>query len=318
MIYHEAFYYTACYCLPSMYSYYRVLSTNPALAKRKNKDHDLPLHVALTTQDDISAFMIIELLQAYPESASIRNGSGLLPLFLACKKPKVHSSIIKSILNCNTKATTQKPYGSTPLHLLTYTGSGHVDAIKYILAVDSSLAAQTNNFGNLPLHYQVMNNSASASAESIHSLVNAYPAGVRQKNKSGESPLHRLISKWRASLASNESSVVVQGLRYMLRSLVSSSMNEDEKNIYRQLNWQSRKEILLAMKYGNLTDDECTYAVKTGQSDTTYDSDLAEDYKPPSDSCSLREENQVATIKFAYLLKRMHCDEIRSLIFSYI
>jgi hypothetical protein len=227
------------------------------LVSRKNKDGDLPLHATLSQRDEPSALLVIDVLNAFPKSASIRNGAGYIPLFLACNKPKIHPSVIKAIIHCYPSATKVKQFGSTSLHALTYTGSGHPDAIKYLLTVDSTLASQENNFGNLPLHYLVVNRLSSVTSDSIRQLVHAYPNSVIHMNLLGETPLKRLmirftkISNTNNSSYNNEQEIVEQGLRCMLRSVDYKSLSSEEQKILKDLNWKARRDVVLGLALGH-------------------------------------------------------------------
>ena len=318
------------------------MSTNPALAKRRNRDGDLPLHVTLTNQEEASALIVVDLLQAYPDAASVRNNGNYMPLFLACKKSKIHPSIIKAILNCYPKATCVKQYGSTSLHALTYTGSGHADAIKYLLAVDVSLASQVNNFNNLPLHYLVVNQSSQISTESIRCLVNAYPDGVLFKNKLGETPLSRLIARYNNDIITGEDMEVVrQGLRYMLRSVDYNLLQVNEQNILKQLNWQARRDVVMGLALGNVDNNNnyynsesnhlsCLSSMNSTNSSGSVMHLATEINKEEQGIVENNTQSHCVTIQqshtdvdndnslYAKLLFRLHCNEVKNKIFSFL
>lgn len=301
-----------------------VLSSNPSLAKTKNKSGNLPLHVTLSHQEEPSALIVNDLLQAYPESASVRDGDGFMPLFLACKKMKVHPSIIKSILNSSPKSLTVKHFGSNSLHALTYTGSGHADAIKYLVGNDknSSLASQVNNFNNLPLHYLVVSQSIYVTVESIRNLVNAYPRGVTQKNKLGETPLSRMIIRYNTIVSvQNENSfhVIEQGLRYMLRSVDYDMLHITEKTILKQLNWKARRDIVMCLAISNVSNLQI---LKKDNLYDTYDDHNKDDSKEVEEDSSsavkIGSHNAVLDNSFAIILSSLGCEGLKHKIFSYL
>jgi hypothetical protein len=50
-----------------------------------------------------------------------RNGD--LPLFLACRKPKLNVGILRKLIQVYPEAASMKSYGSTALHHLVHTGN---------------------------------------------------------------------------------------------------------------------------------------------------------------------------------------------------
>lgn len=176
--------------------------------RRRNKDGDLPLHVALCVTDlkdpsiGPSPAVIRELLQVYPESAAQRNGKGILPLFLACRHPHCHPSAIRALLQSYPAAIQLRQFGCSPLHMLAHQGSGSAEAVSLLLNANPSLASLPNNFGNLPLHYLAAAGCVSGvHADSVRILLSFYPAGAVHKNKLNESPVCRAISRWLAERA---------------------------------------------------------------------------------------------------------------------
>ena len=64
-----------------------IISRFPALARERDNDGRLPLHVALEKFDRTRRWSVVTcLLHAYPEGLCIRNNDGKSPLDVACEK----------------------------------------------------------------------------------------------------------------------------------------------------------------------------------------------------------------------------------------
>jgi hypothetical protein len=222
------------------------ISSSPMCLRRRNRDGDLPLHVALLSEDP-SPILIAELLNGYPDSAAVKSGRGYLPLFLACKHPRAHPSVLKSILMAYPRAAAARQFGSSALHMLAHLGSRHPESIALLLSADPTLAAYPNHFGNLPLHYLCAAHRPRdplSSSESVRLLLAANPLGAAHLNKAGESPITRALDRWISTGHSDQGSA--DDLRLLLRSASPGGLTVHLDGPLRELNWQARKHIVMA------------------------------------------------------------------------
>ena len=289
-----------------MFYCFSIISSSPATVKRKNKDGNLPLHIALDTEDP-SPYVITHLLQAYPDATKVRNSSGFLPLFQACRKPKVHPSIVKSLLAYYPQAAAMKTYGSTPLHMLTHTGGGSPESIKHLLSTNPELAMTKNNFGNIPLHYLCV--ASTHSSESVQLLLSAYPDGASCKNKIGESPLSRAMARWQNNPSDT---VTATGLRLLLYVAKASKLHGMELRALRDLNWSFRRELVMCYALGSV-------ATQTADTSSYVDGSSGIVCEPSQVHVHGGGNKQYDDLAlFSYCVSRISCPIIWELIIAYI
>ena len=77
--------------------------------------------------------MVRELLQLFPGAAKAKDKLGNLPLFLACRRKRVQTSVIKAILKAYPEAAKVKIMGALALHHLLHTGSHLQKAHNFLL-----------------------------------------------------------------------------------------------------------------------------------------------------------------------------------------
>jgi len=211
------------------------LSTYPWSVKQKDTNGDLPLHVALK-RDDPAALLICELLNKYPDGAKIKDCDGNLPLFLACRKQKVTTGIIKALLQAYPGAAMTKSFGSLALHHLCQNGNATPDAIRLLITANHSAVYTPNGFGNIPLHFICA--SSKPQVEATRILMNNYPTGITHLNKMNETPIARALKK-------NNSDEMKERVRLLLRLADRNSLNEEQIELLRELNWGARKAVIL-------------------------------------------------------------------------
>ena len=216
-------------------SFHRYASTYPWALKQRDLNGDLPLHVAIK-RDDPSHMIICELLRTCPETAQMKDINGDLPLFLACRRSKMQVGILKSLLQVYPAAAKLKSYGNTALHHLLHTGCATPENVHVLMSYYPEAIVTTNNFGNLPLHYLCA--SERPHLATVRAVLSAYPSGITFINKSGETPIERALGK-------KNDEEMRERVRIMLRASCTTALNDGQKQLLRQLNWEARRVIIL-------------------------------------------------------------------------
>ena len=99
--------------------------------------------------------------------------------------------VTEALLEAYPEAASQtNNYGNLALHFTAWK-KGPLDVEKLLLKVYPEGAAQKNNHGNLPLHYAAHYN---APLEVVEALYNAYPEGALEKNNDNNTPLDLAIA----------------------------------------------------------------------------------------------------------------------------
>ncbi|KAL7544716.1 hypothetical protein ACHAWF_008076 [Thalassiosira exigua] len=92
----------------------------------------LPLHSACARRPPSS--FVSDLLQAYPEAASLKDESGMYPLHYACGN-RASKNVIKQLLECFPEATGEAdPSGMLPLHYIAQFGPSEEGIVELLLA----------------------------------------------------------------------------------------------------------------------------------------------------------------------------------------
>lgn len=211
------------------------ISMYPWSLKQKNANGDLPLHVCLK-RDDHSSLLICELLHKFPKSASIKDSTNSLPLHLACRKHK-NTTCIKALLQHYPTAAHTKSFGSLPLHHLCQNPSASVESIKLLLQANPNAATIANSFGNLPLHFICA--SDKPQIEAIRILISRNPRALTHLNTMGETPISRALKK------SSGNDEMKERIRLLLRLSDKAHLNDQQKQLLRDLNWAARKAVIL-------------------------------------------------------------------------
>lgn len=273
-------------------------------ARCRDKAGNLPLHVLLC-QEDPNPQLVLVVLQANSSAARVRSSIGSYPLFQACRLPKAHPSIIKMLLQSYPESIHCKVYGSTPLHALTHAGCTNAESLRVLLALNSDLAAQVNNTGNLPLHYVAANVESVGSSDCVRLLLSAYPAGATVRNKSGQTPVQRVQSRWDHTSILSE---LTLSLRLLLRYVPPVKLVTQEQTDLYQLNWLCRRDIVMARCMANqkclqnsVLVDVCAVKDNVGIEDQESDNIISRDMQV-----------------FSNIVMRLDCEEIWRHIVSYI
>jgi ankyrin repeat protein len=180
--------------------------------------------------------VVCELLKKSPETAQIKDKNGDLPLFLACRRPKVNVNVLRALIQIYPTAAHVKSYGNTALHHLLQTGNASPENVKLLLLSNPDAVRMQNSFGNLPLHYLCA--SDKPHILTVRTILDAYPKGITSLNKAGETPIQRALAK-------NNDEAMRERVRIMLRASCSSALSSGQQSLLRQLNWEARRIIIV-------------------------------------------------------------------------
>lgn len=180
--------------------------------------------------------VVCELLKKSPETAQIKDKNGDLPLFLACRRPKVNVNVLRALIQIYPSAAHVKSYGNTALHQLLQTGNASPENVKLILSCNPDAIRMQNSFGNLPLHYLCA--SDKPHILTVRTILDAYPKGITSVNKAGETPIQRALVK-------NNDEAMRERVRIMLRASCSDALSSEQRNLLRQLNWEARRIVIV-------------------------------------------------------------------------
>jgi ankyrin repeat protein len=148
--------------------------------------HDLysgfyPLHMALRYR--AGGDIVRAILKAKPEAATLRDGSGSLPLHVALE----HSSttIVEIVLKAFPEGSQLTDgVGSLVLHR----ACCYDKATRLLLRSYPEGVRAKDAFDRLPLHNAIMCN---ASSTTVQDLVTVFPDGLLQQDLDGDTPLHK-------------------------------------------------------------------------------------------------------------------------------
>ena len=213
----------------------RYTSTYPWTLKQRDSAGDLPLHVAIK-REDTSYMVICELLSRSPLTAQIKDKNGDLPLFLACRRPKLNVNVLRALIQTYPSATQVKAYGNTALHHLLHTGNATPENVKLLMSYNVDAVKTPNIFGNLPLHYLCA--SEKPHILTVRAVLEAFPEGITEVNKAGETPIQRALVK-------NNDEAMRERVRIMLRASCPTALSCEQHSLLRQLNWEARRIVIL-------------------------------------------------------------------------
>lgn len=250
-------------------------STNPLELRLKDKNGNLPLHIAVD-KDDPSSVVVRELLNLFPGAAKVKDRMGNLPLFLACRRKRVQTSVIKAILKANPEAAKVKIMGAMALHHLLHTGSPSPESAQLLLDANPEAVRVPNAYGNLPLHYLCALETPHIST--VRVIMSAYPGAVQVKNNRGETPITRALvgcaikplepqDEYKADgvgpgidqelCVDGDPALRRERVRLLLRVSDPQELSSDQKSLLRELNYEAHRTALLCFvslckKYGSL------------------------------------------------------------------
>lgn len=220
-----------------------LLDLYPRAVTQKDSKGNLPLHIAVQ-RPDCNVMVIRHILEKNPKTANVINGEGSLPLFIACRNPTIDPEVLEELLLAYPEAAQKVVYGCLALHQLAYCGNPILASISYLLESNPNAAKTANSHGNLPLHLLCGRPDPYVTLENVRALVEAYPKGLSQPNKAGQTPIDKLLRK-----VGNESFHPALA-RFVLRAAPSATLGTEERTILKNLNWNARRDaVLVSVKY---------------------------------------------------------------------
>lgn len=223
-----------------LFSY--LLELHPRAVIQKDSKGNLPLHIALE-RPDCNVMVVSHILEKNSKTASVINGEGSLPLFIACRNSSIDPEVIQDLVLAYPEAAEKVVCGCLALHQLMYCGNTSASAISYLLTSNPAAALTANSHGNLPLHLLCGRPTPHVTMENVRLLVDAYPKGLSQPNKAGQTPIDKLLRK-----VGND--VMHPALaRFVLRAAPWATLGAEERSALRALNWSARRDaVLVSMK----------------------------------------------------------------------
>lgn len=152
-----------------------------------DKSKQLPIHLCKGVEHDV----IRLLVQAHPESLSMKDVHGNLPLHSSIIKKLSTESIILVISSCPDSVREKNKQGCLPLHLALRSEVAIEVVSALVHSYPQSLQILDND-RHLPIIGAIM---SSQPFEVIRLLVDEHPEGVRLIGPQGKLPLHYAISK---------------------------------------------------------------------------------------------------------------------------
>eukprot|EP01038_Epipyxis_sp_PR26KG_P012306 gene12306-16507_t len=167
-----------------------LISFSPEGLKIKNKNNALPLHISLT-QYKIIPEVVMMLLQNYPQSASIPNDQGLIPLFLCVMRDDISADICRYLCKLHSAGpAAMNRTRSHPLHFAAKKRYPNHEVLKILLRRFPEAARHANDFGLLPLHCLCSISDDVISAKMIY---DAYPSAIKIIDRLGKTCLHLAV-----------------------------------------------------------------------------------------------------------------------------
>jgi len=162
-----------------------LLQRNYQALRETNHDGYLPLHRAAGDKSPLFCQLLID---AYPESLTIRNLVGCIPLIIACGSGKRVDTVkyLYELYHNHTDAT------FLPLHAAAQrTGTQTDEIIKYLLTQDPEGASQTDGERMFPLHVACL---CGANLSTVKLLFDEFPEAVFKMNGLGQFPLESVAT----------------------------------------------------------------------------------------------------------------------------
>lgn len=186
-----------------------ILAAHPAASRTRAAAvayHRLPLHMAASNPDACPS-LLRNLVEAHPRAASVVDGTGRLPLHMACDSGRTSwDRGIESIYEAYRAAVSareESPRGWTVLHTVAASPSAGRDLIEHVLNLNPGAASVADGEGRHPLHLACM---AGRHWEEggVRLLFEADPNATLTGDRFGFLPFHMVAMK-KACLVDNSS-----------------------------------------------------------------------------------------------------------------
>lgn len=148
-----------------------LLKFYPDRAERRNGSGDVPLHIACLNIENVEPGLFLQLLRAYPEGPSVQNNMGNLPLHKAVAVPSVEA-------------------GGNDLFCVRQRNL--LRRITLVLEAFPESISMKNREGQIPLHV-ALTKPKSISLSVVSLLIEYYPEGAMEVDAYGHLPLHKSV-----------------------------------------------------------------------------------------------------------------------------
>jgi hypothetical protein len=249
-----------------------LLKYYPQGAKIKDKNGNLPLFLACRRKK-VNSGVIKALLQVYPDAASIKIMGALALHHLVhtgCPSPKA----VLSLIEANpTAPSTPNSFGNVPLHFLCALREPHIPVVRILMSAFPEAVQLKNKYGETPIQRAL----AGCAVDTNPNAMNFTSRVKALSMRSSDSPIHGNSSVWgsTSSSASDSSSngnnsgsgsdsesslsnaldqelddtddpaLRRERVRLLLRVSDRDALNEDQKQLLKQLNYEAHRMALL-------------------------------------------------------------------------
>ena len=211
-----------------------ILAAHPAASRTRAGAvayHRLALHMAASNPDACPS-LIRNIVDANPRAASIMDGTGRLPLFMACDSGRSNwDGGIESIYNAYNAAISmveESPRRWTVLHTAAASHSAGRDLIETVLNLNRDAASVADGEGRYPLHLAC---AAGRHWEEggLRLLFEADPSAALIEDKHGFLPLHIVAMK--KPVGRNESRLSEEEMEEEVEASSESVEENDEEDL---------------------------------------------------------------------------------------
>lgn len=186
--------------------YHSVTKYGAEMAQVPDQKGRLPLHISLQYCAKVES--ILQVLQAFPDAVTVVDNNGMLPVHIALGKDNAVQAVLP-ILKASAPVHPDGNYGRSLLHWAcrhNYDLS-FIEQLTKMDALGDKAASTPEKSGELPLHC-LMSRAASSKPDStlFEYLLALNPAAVSTTDGKGRYPLHRAVER-------NEPQIVVKLLK---------------------------------------------------------------------------------------------------------
>lgn len=214
----------------------------PEMTTRKHKSSGKLLlhHAVFKARHGIAEELIKTILTVSPNSATIPDNTGALPLHWATRNSEISVDLIELLIDAFPESVSYADQkGFLPLHWAVNQDNANVEVVRKLLKINPAAASIATQSGSLALHYCVSREKPQVSV--IKALLNASPDSIRKKCAEGFLPLHRYVHR---SPVDNE--VLRLLIQYYPEGLSSLSMRK-QSPLHVALDFPSQDTTALAI-----------------------------------------------------------------------
>jgi len=172
-----------------------LIARNPEALMRKDKNGNLPLHLALDDQDEAYTF-VSALMAAAPTSLMVPNRWGRLPIHVAVSKFMVEATQ-EMIDKVPQTLVVRDVFGQTPLHIMLDLDMFDKFTAERMISLHPEILLNKDFTGKVPLHYAVDECQYFEDIdwlEVVELLSSACPEAAAVRDNAGKTPFHYAVS----------------------------------------------------------------------------------------------------------------------------